>query len=80
MTTTEAKRNARRNLARQTGNHNLKPYLTRNGHVKSCPVYKALGSTPVACQHGYDLCPTCDPCNCRTDKGANIPLHYIRGK
>ena len=24
----------------------------------------ATCSIPVECEHGYDVCPECDPCNC----------------
>lgn len=24
----------------------------------------ATTSTPIECDHGYDVCPTCDPCTC----------------
>lgn len=25
----------------------------------------AAGSVPIECDHGYDVCPICDPCTCR---------------
>lgn len=26
----------------------------------------ATCAVPIECQHGYDVCPTCDPCTCAT--------------
>lgn len=28
----------------------------------TCPV-------PIECDHGYDVCPECDPCTCGGEKG-----------
>jgi hypothetical protein len=34
-------------------------------HLEGC-LYLAAMRCPVGieCQHGYDVCPTCDPCTC----------------
>jgi hypothetical protein len=33
--------------------------------LKDCPLYKAVNcGTPIECEHGYDVCPICDPCTC----------------
>lgn len=41
-------------------------------HKESCPFRRAV-ACPVAieCEHGYDVCPTCDPCTCGA--GASLP-------
>lgn len=26
-------------------------------------------AVPVECEHGFDVCPTCDPCTCRLTEG-----------
>lgn len=42
------------------------------GHDKSCRfAISTRCTTPVECEHGYDVCPTCDPCTC-TKKVRNI--------
>jgi hypothetical protein len=35
------------------------------GHTKECR-YRISVACPVAveCEHGFDVCPTCDACNC----------------
>lgn len=36
-------------------------------HAKDCKFRKAATcGTPIECDHGYDVCPTCDPCTCGT--------------
>ena len=33
-------------------------------HHSECRFLKASKGVPVECEHGYDVCPICDPCNC----------------
>lgn len=37
----------------------------RENHQPGCKLRRAI-ECPVAieCSHGYDVCPTCDPCTC----------------
>lgn len=37
-------------------------------HVEGCK-FRAAVTCPVAieCDHGYDVCPKCDPCTCPKD-------------
>lgn len=38
---------------------------TKREHRDGCPYRRAVTcSTPIECKHGYDVCPTCDPCMC----------------
>ena len=38
-----------------------------NTHAEGCAFRKALvTSAGVACEHGFDVCPYCDPCGCGT--------------
>jgi len=35
-------------------------------HAPRCPMRLALEtSVGIECRHGYDVCPECDPCECR---------------
>jgi hypothetical protein len=35
-------------------------------HFPECPQYKARNAAiGIACDHGYDVCPVCDPCTCQ---------------
>jgi len=35
------------------------------GHKRSCKFRAALvSSAAIECEHGYDVCPKCDPCTC----------------
>lgn len=37
----------------------------RKNHVPECKFRKAMEtSVGIECDHGYDVCPTCDPCTC----------------
>lgn len=37
----------------------------RKEHVESCRYRIARASSvAIECDHGYDVCPTCDPCTC----------------
>lgn len=34
-------------------------------HMPDCPLRRAIEcTTPIECDHGYDVCPKCDPCTC----------------
>ncbi len=34
-------------------------------HKEGCPYRRsATCSVPIECDHGYDVCPECDPCTC----------------
>ena len=37
-------------------------------HSASCRQSKALGGVAVECEHGFDICPTCDAGNCEVSK------------
>ena len=39
-------------------------------HEKDCKFRRAI-ECPVAieCEHGYDVCPKCDPCTCHEIRG-----------
>ena len=39
----------------------------RKNHAKNCKFRRAI-EVPIGleCKHGYDVCPTCDPCTCGT--------------
>lgn len=45
----------------------------RNRHDKGCKFLRAaVLSVELACEHGYQACPICDPCTCdpkRCEKG-----------
>lgn len=35
------------------------------GHIAECKYRRACDcAIPIACTHGYDVCPQCDPCTC----------------
>jgi hypothetical protein len=39
-------------------------------HDPDCPWRKALlCSVGIECEHGYDVCPTCDACTCKARAG-----------
>lgn len=39
------------------------------GHDKKCSFAIANRcAIPVECEHGYDVCPMCDPCTCPEKK------------
>lgn len=34
-------------------------------HAEDCKLRRsATCAVPIACEHGYDVCPICDPCTC----------------
>ncbi|TXH49301.1 MAG: NUDIX domain-containing protein [Desulfurellales bacterium] len=37
-------------------------------HALSCNLQRAVGPCAVECEHGYDVCPKCDPCTCGAAK------------
>ena len=40
------------------------------GHKTDCLFFRAVAcTTPIACEHGYDCCPECDPCTCAKGVG-----------
>lgn len=41
-------------------------FLRHDSHVETCAMRRALscGSLGVECEHGYDVCPSCDRCTC----------------
>ena len=42
-------------------------------HKDHCKYRKALLSpVGIECEHGYDVCPTCDPCNCLGDQALGL--------
>ncbi len=37
----------------------------RAAHREGCAFrLSATCAIPIECEHGYDVCPTCDPCSC----------------
>lgn len=36
-------------------------------HEPGCPMGRATGNVAVACEHGFDCCPSCDPCTCEPE-------------
>lgn len=35
-------------------------------HGKGCDYRRAATcAVPIECEHGFDVCPTCDPCTCK---------------
>ena len=52
--------------ARKTGAAEAKPRL----HDPDCNFLRAMrGTMLVECEHGYDVCPRCDPCSCKCIHG-----------
>lgn len=54
-------------LVIQQDNHDDTPSAKAvRDHAPGCK-YRTAIVTPVGieCEHGYDVCPTCDPCTCR---------------
>lgn len=37
----------------------------------TCPV-------AVECEHGFDVCPTCDPCTCDAESAPSSPIRPLR--
>lgn len=38
----------------------------RRMHRRRCKFRRAAaGAVGIECEHGYDVCPICDPCTCR---------------
>lgn len=33
-------------------------------HAKDCKFRRAATGIAIACEHGRDVCPSCDPCTC----------------
>ena len=39
------------------------------GHEEGCKFRRAVVcAVAIECKHGYDVCPTCDPCTCKSPK------------
>lgn len=41
---------------------------TQPQHKPNCRQNKALGAVAIECEHGFDMCPICDACNCGVAK------------
>ena len=39
--------------------------LENTKHDPDCKFGKAAGGIAIECEHGYDVCPICDPCTCQ---------------
>lgn len=39
-------------------------------HVQGCLYRLAATGVALECEHGRDVCPRCDPCTCKSVKGA----------
>ena len=36
-----------------------------DSHAQDCPYRRAVTcAVAIECEHGYDVCPKCDPCTC----------------
>lgn len=46
----------------------VQPLAKSGGHEPDCRWAKALGSVAIECEHGVDVCPKCDPCECEVGK------------
>ncbi len=43
----------------------LKDAAVKKLHAPDCPFYRAANCpVGIECDHGYDVCPICDPCTC----------------
>lgn len=43
--------------------------LDARKHDKGCAFRRALTcAVGIECEHGYDVCPICDPCTCKKDE------------
>lgn len=41
----------------------------KKSHSADCRYLRALScSVGIECEHGRDVCPTCDPCDCKKEK------------
>lgn len=39
--------------------------VVKRRHDEDCPFRISVTcAIPIECEHGYDTCPLCDPCNC----------------
>ena len=43
----------------------------RAPHEATCKRGRALGSAAIECEHGFDVCPKCDPCSCDTAEASS---------
>jgi hypothetical protein len=48
-------------------------------HARKCPERLAREcAAPIECEHGFDVCPTCDPCTCINDRAASAaPMESV---
>lgn len=43
----------------------MNPFGDMKLHERGCPMGRAVQcAVGVECEHGYDVCPQCDPCTC----------------
>jgi len=49
-------------------------------HQPGCPLDAATGPVGVVCEHGYDVCPQCDPCTCevKSDLRGRCPVVWFK--
>lgn len=48
----------------------------KRGHAVHCRFRLATTcTTPIECEHGYDVCPQCDPCTCSDPES---PARHIK--
>lgn len=46
-------------------------------HVEGCHYRLATTGVAIECEHGFDVCPTCDPCTCKeSDKGTKAESQH----
>lgn len=38
--------------------------LEEEVHLEGCKFNNAVTGIAIECEHGYDVCPKCDPCTC----------------
>ena len=41
--------------------------LEKSKHAPNCKFGKAMRGIAIECEHGYDVCPVCDPCCCEKE-------------
>lgn len=46
---------------------------TKKAHHKDCKFRIAVTcAVGIECEHGYDVCPQCDPCTCEEEETKNV--------
>jgi hypothetical protein len=49
------------------------PFTPTQRHHPACRLFiSANCSVAITCPHGYDVCPTCDPCTCDREYAADV--------